>query len=179
MNHVGRYAGAVTSVDLRTIRPRPGEELRDEREVEIAPLELGGERYVAVPEKVLAELVVTKATTGTVFELSFSTRLHGPCYRCLEDAVVAEQLHLREYQAENPESVDELMTPYVVDGRLDLSSWARDALALALPDKILCRDDCAGLCAVCGRDLNLEPHEHEGEESDPRWAALAELRDRL
>ena len=50
---------------------------------------------------------------------------------------------------------------------------------LALPDKILCRADCAGLCPVCGVDLNAEPHEHEGEESDPRWAALAELNDEL
>ena len=33
---------------------------------------------------------------------------------------------------------------------LDLGAWARDALALALPDQVLCRPDCAGLCAVCG-----------------------------
>jgi uncharacterized protein len=169
----------VTYLDLRTIRPRPGEELRDVREVEIAPVELGGERYTVVPEKVVAELVVARATTGTVFQLRFSTRLHGPCYRCLGDAVVDEQLHLREYQAENPGTSDELTTPYIADGRLDLSSWARDALVLALPDKILCREGCAGLCPVCGRDLNREPHEHEGEEGDPRWAVLAELRDRL
>jgi DUF177 domain-containing protein len=88
-------------------------------------------------------------------------------------------LYLREYQAENPGTSDELTTPYIADGRLDLSSWARDALVLALPDKILCREDCAGLCPVCGRNLNREPHEHEGEEGDPRWAVLAELRDRL
>ncbi len=48
---------------------------------------------------------------------------------------------------------------------------------LELPDKILCRDDCAGLCPVCGKDLNVEPHVHEEHESDPRWAALQALRD--
>ena len=37
---------------------------------------------------------------------------------------------------------------------LDVSQWAHDAVALALPDKILCRPDCAGLCPVCGRNLN-------------------------
>ena len=52
-------------------------------------------------------------------------------------------------------------------------------IALALPEKILCRPDCAGLCPVCGKDLNREPHEHEDEAGDPRWAALSELRDRL
>ena len=44
---------------------------------------------------------------------------------------------------------------------LDVSAWARDAIALALPEKILCRPDCAGLCGVCGKNLNDEPHEHE------------------
>jgi uncharacterized protein len=85
----------------------------------------------------------------------------------------------REYQATSPDESDELRTPYVVDDRLDLSAWARDAVALALPDKILCRPDCAGICPVCGRDLNREPHEHEEKEADPRWAALSELRDKL
>ena len=65
------------------------------------------------------------------------------------------------------------------DDQLDLSAWARDALVLELPDKILCREDCAGLCPVCGRDFNTDPHQHDDEELDSRWAALSELRDRL
>jgi uncharacterized protein len=68
---------------------------------------------------------------------------------------------------------------YLVDDRIDLSAWARDALILALPDKILCRPDCAGLCPVCGRDLNTEPHVHEEVDADPRWAALEALKKEL
>ena len=71
-------------------------------------------------------------------------------------------------QATKPESDDE-RTEYLDDDRLDLSAWARDAIALALPDQILCRPDCAGLCPVCGKDLNAEPHEHVEERLDPRW----------
>jgi uncharacterized protein len=92
--------------------------------------------------------------------------------------VVDLDIEAREYQASNPES-DEMRTPYVRDQQLDLSAWARDAVVLELPDKILCRIDCAGLCPVCGRDLNDEPHAHEDEELDSRWAALSELKDRL
>jgi uncharacterized protein len=114
-----------------------------------------------------------------VYELRFHVRLHGPCFRCLGDAVFDDDLSLREYQAESPGGADELTTPYVKDNRLDLSAWARDGLVLALPDKILCRPECAGLCPVCGVDLNAQPHEHEDDEQDPRWAALAELRERL
>jgi uncharacterized protein len=168
----------MTTLNLRTIKLRSGEQFRDEQEIELEPLELGGQRYLPLPQKVPAELTITRASTGTVFELSFHVRLHGPCYRCLEDAVLDLPISAREYQATAPES-DEMRTPYLEDDNLDLSAWARDALALALPDKILCKPDCAGLCPVCGKDLNAEPHEHDEPKADTRWSALAELRDRL
>ena len=168
----------MITLNLRTIKLRSGEQFRDEQEIELEPLELGGQRYLPVPQKVPAELTITRASTGTVFELSFHVRLHGPCYRCLEDAVLDLPISAREYQATTPES-DEMRTPYLEDDRLDLSAWARDALALELPDKILCKTDCAGLCPVCGKDLNAEPHEHDEPQPDTRWSALAELKDRL
>jgi uncharacterized protein len=169
----------VKSFSLRTLRLRPGEEHRDEIEVDLEPFELGGQRYLPVPDCVPAELTVGRASTGTVFRLRFDARLHGPCYRCLADAVLDIPIDVREYQATSPGDAEELRTPYVHDDRLDIATWARDAVGLALPDKILCRPECAGLCAVCGRDLNLEPHAHEGEELDSRWAALEQLRGRL
>ncbi len=168
----------MTALNLRTIKLRSGEQFRDEREIELEPLELGGQRYLPVPQKVPAELTITRASTGTVFELSFGVRLHGPCYRCLEDAVLDLPISAREYEATNPES-DEMRTPYLDEDRLDLSAWARDALALELPNKILCKPDCAGLCPVCGKDLNAEPHEHDEPVPDSRWSALAELKNKL
>jgi uncharacterized protein len=169
----------MTHFDLRRLKLRAGEEYRDEVELELEPLELGGQRYLPVPERAPAELVVTRASTGFLFGLRFSVRLHGPCVRCLDDAVLDLAISAREYQASRPGEVDELRTEYVVDDRLDLSQWARDAVVLALPDKILCRPDCAGLCPVCGKNLNTEPHAHDEEPVDSRWSALAELKDRL
>jgi len=169
---------AVTTFNLRTLKLRSGEQFGDAKEIQLEPLELGGQRYLPVPETVPAQLTITRASTGTVFGLGFHVRLHGPCFRCLDDAVLDLPISAREYQATSPED-DEMRTPYLEDDRLDLSAWARDALALELPDKILCRADCAGLCAVCGKNLTLEPHQHEEDEPDPRWSALAELKDRL
>jgi uncharacterized protein len=166
----------MTSFSLRQVKLRPGEQYRDELEVELSPLEYGGQRYLPVPEKVAAELEITRANTGTVFSLAFTARLFGPCYRCLGDAVLELPIRAREYQAETPDD-EELTTEYVQGNMLEVSDWARDAIALALPDKILCRDDCAGLCGVCGKNLNDEPHVHEEEHVDPRWAALEALRD--
>lgn len=132
-----------------------------------------------MPEQVPAELVITKASTGTLFELRFAARLYGPCFRCLGDAALDFDIDTREYQATNPGESDELRTPYVAENELQLGAWARDAVALALPDKILCKPDCAGLCAVCGRNLNDEPHVHEDVAADSRWAALESLREQL
>jgi uncharacterized protein len=168
----------VTVFSLRQVRLRSGEEYRDQVEIAVEPLELGGQRYLPVPDPVPAELSIHRASTGSLFQLSFRVRLHGPCFRCLEDSVLELPISVREYQATNPDS-DELRSPYVTDDKLDLSAWARDAIALDLPEKILCRDDCAGLCPECGRNLNDEPHEHEVESGDTRWSALESLRDQL
>lgn len=168
----------MTSFSLRQVKLRPGEQYRDELEVELSPLNYGGQHYLPVPEKVPAAFEITRATTGTVFTLAFTARLFGPCYRCLGDAVLELPIHAREYQDENPQD-EEMTTPYVEENMLDMSAWARDAIALALPEKILCRPDCAGLCPVCGKNLNDEPHEHVEQVPDPRWGALEALREDL
>jgi uncharacterized protein len=167
------------SLNLRTLKLRSGEQYRDRHEIPLEPFELAGQSYLPVPATVDADVTVTRASSGTVFELAFPERLHGPCFRCLEDAVLELQVKAREYEANDPEGTEDLTTPYVHDDRLDLAAWARDAVADLLPEQILCREECAGLCPVCGRNLNEEPHEHEAEAGDPRWDALAELRDRL
>jgi uncharacterized protein len=166
----------MTTFDLRTLRIRSGDQAREHVEIEVEPLLLGGQSYEPQPNPAPAELAVTRASSGTVLELAFDVSLEGPCFRCLQDAELRLQLRLREYEATKPESDDE-RTEYLEDDRVDLSAWAHDAIALALPDKILCRADCAGLCAVCGKDLNAEPHEHVDERTDPRWAVLNQLRE--
>jgi uncharacterized protein len=169
----------VRSFNLRQVKLRSGEEYRDEIELELEPFQFGGERYLPIPERAPAELAITKASTGMLFELGFTARLHGPCYRCLGDAVLEVPIRAREYQATNPDGSEELGTLYLHDDNLDLGTWSRDAVALALPDKILCREDCAGLCAICGKNLNEEPHKHVDEPTDSRWSALESLREQF
>ncbi len=165
----------MTTFDLRTLHLRSGDQARERVEIALEPLVLGGQSYEPRPNPAPAGLAVTRASSGTVLELALDVALDGPCFRCLTDAELPLELSLREYEATRPGSDDE-RTEYLDDGRLDLSAWAHDAIALALPDKILCRPDCAGLCPVCGKDLNAEPHEHSEERADPRWAKLSELR---
>jgi uncharacterized protein len=169
----------VTTLDLRTIHVKPGRQWTGVRDVALEPFDLGGQRYAPEPPAPHGTVILTRTTGGLVLELDLEARLAGPCFRCLADSQVKTHIHAREYQANDPDGDDELETPYLANDVLDLSSWARDAIALALPDKILCRDDCAGICPTCGRDLNSEPHEHPEERTDDRWAALADLKDKL
>jgi len=168
----------MTSIDLRRFRLRPGEVRRERVDVALEPFLLGGQRYEPTPAIVPAELEVSQAAGATMFTLRFGAQLSGPCMRCLGDAEVAVDASAREFHDSEGRAA-EVRSDYVVDDRLEVGAWARDAIALGLPEQILCRPECAGLCPVCGKDLNIEPHEHAGLEANPRWAALEELRGRL
>jgi uncharacterized protein len=161
---------------IRTLRLRPGEEHRETLRLELEPLVFGGEAYATAPRDVPAELVVQRASSGDVFRLALAARLEGPCMRCLAPASVEIQVDAQDYEAASAGGDEELHSEYVEDGELDIAAWARDQIALEVPNQILCRPDCAGLCPVCGKDLNVEPHEHAEVTADPRWAALEALR---
>jgi len=169
----------MNTIDLRRLHVRPGEVRQEAVEVALEPFLLGGQRYESHPETVPVNVQITQATGTTVFDLRLHARLGGPCMRCLGFAEVEVDASARELYDPAAPSGDSLRSDYVVDDELQVGAWARDAIALALPEQILCRPDCAGLCPTCGKDLNVEPHEHVERDVDPRWAPLEELRERL
>jgi uncharacterized protein len=165
----------VDSIDLAPLRLASGEGRRIDAEIAIEPFALGGEQYHVVPSPAAARLDVSRTTaSGYALRLRFEVALEGPCMRCLEPATPRYAIDVRE--VDQPGGGEELESPYVTDQEVDLAAWARDALALALPAQLLCRDDCAGLCAVCGENLNAAGPDHRHEAPpDPRWAKLREL----
>jgi uncharacterized protein len=167
---------AVTDVlDLGGLRLSAGEGRRFELSVHIEPLTLGGEPYEVVPAAVPVRLDVSRMTgNGYALRLRLAASLAGACMRCLKAASPEVEVDARE--VDRPGGGEELSSPYLREEMLDLTSWSRDALILALPTQVLCREDCAGLCPVCAADLNeTGPHEHE-RPPDPRWAKLSELK---
>jgi uncharacterized protein len=161
--------------DLGALRLSSGEGRRLELNVAVDPFSLGGESYAVEPALVPVRLDISRTTgDGYALRLRFEAALTGPCMRCLEPAEPTYSVDALEVS--QPGETDELDSPYVDGGVLDVRRWSRDALALALPAKVLCRADCAGLCPVCGADLNVAGAEHHHErEPDPRWAKLSEL----
>jgi uncharacterized protein len=163
-------------IDLDTLSLRPGEGRRVDARVKVDPLALGGQPYEVRTGGVDAGLDVTRTLSGYALRLRFDAPLEGACMRCMTDAQPTIAVDARE--VDQPGEDEQLHSPYLDGGTLELAAWARDALALALPAKIICREDCRGLCPVCGKNLNavdLDEHRHEAP-TDPRWAKLGELK---
>ncbi len=169
-------AAETHDFDLAGLRLSAGEGRRLELDVRIEPLLLGGEPYAASPARVPVQLQVSRMMGGGyALSLRFEAALEGPCMRCLNDAAPTVEVESRE--VDRPGGGEELQSPYIRDEVLDVATWARDAFALAAPVKVLCREDCQGLCPVCAADLNqAPPGHHHASEPDPRWAKLNELK---
>jgi uncharacterized protein len=164
------------NIDLGQLALAPGGARQLDVEVEPGDFRLGGESYAASPAAVPARLDVSRTIAGHALRLRFEAVLRGPCMRCLEAAEITIGVDAREVS--QPAGGDEeLESPYVDGEELALGAWARDALVLALPAQLLCREDCRGLCPVCGGSLNdARPGEHDHPRPvDPRLAKLGEL----
>src|SRR5919112_2783026 len=170
-------ASVTDSFDLGRLGLTSGEGRHLDLSVRLDPLEFGGERYVPTPAEVPVRLDVSRTTgMGWFMKLRYDAQLSGPCMRCLEEAGKGVSVESRE--VDQPGAGDEdLKSPYLESDQLDLHAWARDALVLELPTQIVCRDECKGLCPICGENLNSAGDEHGHEPApDPRWAKLSELK---
>ena len=161
--------------DLGRLGLSSGEGRRIDLEIGVDPLDLAGQRYAVRDGTVAATLDAARTSSGYSLRLRYEVRLGGPCMRCLEDA--RETVSIDSREVDQPGGGEDLRSPYLQEEELDVKAWARDALALTLPAQIVCREDCLGLCAMCGENLNQAGEEHHHEQApDPRWAKLSEVR---
>lgn len=162
--------------DLGRLALSSGEGRQLDLTVALEDIMLAGQSYSASPARVPVRLDVARMLGGYHLRLRYSTRLDGPCMRCLDEASQDFSIDVREVDQPGGGS-EELSSPYVDGDDLDLHAWARDALVLELPTQIVCRDDCKGICAICGENLNTAaPDHHHDRPPDSRWAKLSELK---
>ena len=162
-------------LDLRDVVNTPEARKPFQFQLDLSEIELYGRRPIANP--VLVEGCVTNHAGALVLEGTARSTLELVCDRCGKsfsrekvvplDSLVAQEL-------EDEESDDILL----LEGtQLDLDEVVTTAFILAMDTENLCSDDCKGLCAKCGADLNLGPCGC-GPDVDPRLAALAQLLDK-
>jgi uncharacterized protein len=143
-----------------------------------------------------AQLVSDAEVEGQASRKGEQVRLRGTirtevellCDRCLkpERAPLAVEFDTsfipQEVEVGKQENVELLtedlgLSAYEGDA-VDLDELVREQILLALPSRHLCREDCKGLCQKCGANLNAGDCSCEQSEPDPRWAALADLKEK-
>ena len=116
---------------------------------------------------------------------SVETTLELPCSRCLEPfswpVEAAFDLRYQPHaqntgEGEREIEEDDLSTAFYANDQIDLGQLMREQFYLSLPMKPLCRDDCKGLCAACGTNLNRGTCDCKRDWEDPRLAALKQFR---
>ena len=171
----GPLSGLV--VNAAEILRRVGNVKDIDVEVDSTRLEIGDDRVFAQDVPITFHLESTN--TGIVVRGTATARFHDQCRRCLADVdecVTAQISELYQREITDPDA-------YPLEGdQLNLAPLVREHLLLALPQGPLCRQDCPGLCPVCGADKS-DPAEADcgcaSGVSDPRWAALDALKDRF
>lgn len=113
---------------------------------------------------------VARIDSEMILELTLTGRLTFRCSRCLEPVV-----HDLDHQAEKrltKEASDDLETVRYEGYKLDLEETIVEEIVVSLPSQVLCREDCNGLCPVCGINLNQGTCDCEKEKIDPRFEIL-------
>ena len=135
-------------------------------DVEAAPLDAEHERLVG---DIHVELRLTALNDGIDVDGTVSAAWSTVCRRCLVDVsgtAVGVVDELYQIEPLDPEAY------LIEDGQLDLAPLVRETVLLELETERLCREDCAGLCAVCGVDLNSTECSCDTSVRDDRWAGL-------
>ncbi len=152
----------------------PGESCSFSTSVDLSDLQFGN--CCPVTEPVLASGSVRNTAGVLMLKGSLTTRLHGVCDRCAREfhrelVIPMEAVLVTELSDEDNE--DEWVFQLEGDSA-DLDDIVTTTLVLNMDSKLLCKDDCKGLCCKCGKNLNDGPCTCEPE-IDPRFAALRQL----
>jgi len=159
---------------LSKIIDNPGASTPFSTSVDLSDLRYGNS--FPVTEPVVANGTIRNTAGVLVMTGSIETTIHGTCDRCANDfdrdiefpidVVLVEELS-------NEENEDEWVFPLEGDSA-DLDDIVRTVFVLNLDSKLLCKEDCKGLCCRCGKNLNDGPCSCQ-KELDPRFAALKQL----
>ncbi|MCE1173324.1 MAG: YceD family protein [Propionibacteriales bacterium] len=159
-------------LDTRDVSRRAGV-LKEVTRVAEAPVDLGID-VIGVPpgSPIEFDLRLESVVEGVLVTGTAKVQLQGNCGRCLEPISSSEVVDLQELFCYPGKELDDEEASRIENDLIDLEPVLRDAVVLDLPFTPLCRPDCAGLCPLCGANLNKQPDHGHDEAIDPRWASL-------
>ncbi len=146
-----------------------------EASIDMEEIKLRGVSY-PIRKKETFPLVLKNTGKNTVsWEFQTEITLGIPCDRCLNEVSYAVILNvMEEVDFEHLDKTDGEFS-YLDDKSLDLDVLIFDEVVPKLPSKLLCREDCKGLCPVCGTNLNEKECGCDRTVADPRMAAIQDI----
>ena len=145
-------------------------------QMDVSPddLELS-ETDLPVVGKVHLEGTITNAGDVLLVQADIKARVRRTCARCLKEFTAESEAEaLDKFYPVGSQSVES--DAYVYDGDfVDLTELLRESLLLAEPLRVLCKEDCKGICPVCGADRNVHPCDCDTRSIDPRLSALKQF----
>jgi uncharacterized protein len=161
-----------------------GEPVGSIRDLDISspPLDLGPD--LRQGRGVAGKVRLTRTNRGLLVEGTLATSIEQECSRCLREIEYAVELEIEEEALPTIDlasglPLDTSAEPDVLrltdHHELQLEEEVREAILLAEPIAPLCREDCPGLCVVCGQELGSGPHDHPDQDIDPRLEALRQF----
>ena len=162
-------------LNLSALKDNPGGAIPFEVALDLHELAFGGCCPATEPVTAVGEV----RNTAGVYVLSGSLRttLHGPCDRCAKDVDKPVEFPLHAILAPELANDDGEEDPWIFlleNGCADLDDIVTTTFVLSMDSKVLCREDCKGLCCRCGKDLNDGPCACQPD-GDPRLAVLKQL----
>lgn len=163
-------------LDLKDIILVPGAVLPFAFQMDLSHLEFGGRRPIGKPVEVEGQ--VRNMAGALVLSATARTELSLVCDRCAKPFAREKTVEYETLLADHLEREDSQEDIVLLEGdSLDVEGLMADTFVLEMDTKNLCTEDCKGLCAGCGADLNVEPCRCE-KQVDPRLAGLAKFFDR-
>jgi uncharacterized protein len=159
-----------------------GDDAGSTRDYEVAGVTIDIGDGLRLAEPIEGRVRLTRTNRGLIVTADLTTALDAECARCLREIEVPIQVRIEEEalpsidihtgSAVAPEPGEDDQLRLTDHHELDLETAVREAIQLAEPIAPLCREDCRGLCAVCGERLDDGNHDHPTDDVDPRLEAL-------
>ena len=146
--------------------------------LELTEVDFQGERF-KILDKSPVKLRLSGSGTGKdLVEADAEVKVAMKCDRCLKDVAKKFDLHISA-EVISPERANEdeaeEQSGFMYGYQLDVDSLISNEIFTCWPLKVLCREDCKGLCRVCGKDLNEGECGCDTFVPDPRMAAIMDI----
>lgn len=166
-------------IDLNEVLKNDGKVMQTDAKLETTVFKAQFGIFPIVDSELVSLHIVNKGSRKLSITGSTKVTLMIPCDRCLEDVSYPleiqfeKEVDMNQSDEERRKALDELS--YIEGYNLDVDKLVCSEMLVSWPSKVLCKEDCKGICSVCGTNLNLKTCDCEPTDLDPRMAKIQEI----